>query len=193
MVTQEEIRNAIRSDLEFKNFQFTDASEQTAAPKEIEALEEKLGYELPTYYRSFLAVANGGTTNFNSFVLGRGLAYLNYFFGLYSDGNEDKDVRTILDRYGRWIPADFVPVARVEQSSKADLLCVGLISTVRDKVFYWHDAERQEILMQQSLAGEESLSEEEINERRQDNKPRFGNVTYLDSDILAFTTNLLAV
>lgn len=192
-MTREEVINSIKSDLEFKNFRYTSEEEKVASQGNLQELEDRLGYKLPFYCRCFLETANGGISDFNTFVLNRGLGYLNYFLGLYEKDNQEKDIRTVLEVYGKWIPADCVPVAVADYSEglhTKNLLCVGLTGTVRERVYYWSDDERREIQMKQTQTGGGAVGVAEINKLRKDTKPRFGNVTYLDSDLLAFLHNL---
>ncbi len=105
--------------------------------KEVEDVELKLGYELPSEYRIFLQKTNGGIPKPDAVKHeGEYWDYVAYFYavrnGLYAD-----DLFRNLEEYREMVPSHYLPIG---ESPGGNLYCLSLKNKDFGAVYFWdHD------------------------------------------------------
>jgi cell wall assembly regulator SMI1 len=108
---------------------------------DLESFEKKLGCRLPTEYRDFLLVHNGGKPDPSDFQLGIEEAdSLHHVYGLNTKNHSD--IKNSFNCFKGRIPRQLLPIA---DDPFGNQICIGISGKHRGRVYFW-DHEKETVL-----------------------------------------------
>jgi len=113
-------------------------SQKSISEEDLLSVEEKIGFELPSEYKSFLLKHNGGSPALDGVRHNNEhFDYVGYFYAVRDEMYHDDLVRQIKEHEGM-VPANYLPIG---ESPGGDVFCISLKGESKGAVFHWDHEE----------------------------------------------------
>ena len=105
---------------------------------DLKNVENKIGYQLPDEYKSFLLKHNGGRPNLDGVRHnGEHFDYVGHFYAIRGEMYHDDLIHQIKE-YKDMIPEGYLPIG---ESPGGDVFCISLKDPTKGALFHWDHEE----------------------------------------------------
>ncbi len=113
-------------------------SYNSISENDLQNVEEKIGYQLPTKYKLFLLKHNGGRPVLNGVRHeGQHFDYVGHFYAICGETYHDDLLRQIKE-HKDMIPEGYLPIG---ESPGGDVFCISLKKSTLGALFHWDHEE----------------------------------------------------
>ena len=108
------------------------------SPTDLEKVENKVGYQLPQEYKSFLLKHNGGRPLLDAVrYKNEHFDFVAYFYAIRGEMYHD-DLARQIGEHEDMIPEGYLPIA---ESPGGDVFCISLKESTMGAIFHWDHEE----------------------------------------------------